>query len=70
MSRFDLKPEDLLMVDDMKLGWTMAENAGVDTAFAGWSKLEFPELTEEMRTICTFSFRHPDELYTFLFEER
>ena len=68
--RFQLNRTDLLMVDDMKLGWTMAENAGVDTAFAGWSKLEFPELTEEMRSICTFSFRHPDELYTFLFEER
>ena len=69
MERFSLKPTDLLMVDDMKLGWTMANAVGVPTAFAGWSKAEFPELTKEMRTLCDFSFDSAEELETFLFEE-
>ena len=68
MSRFNLKPEDLLMVDDMKLGWTMAKSVNVPTAFAGWSKAEFTELTAEMRSICDFSFHSAEELETFLFQ--
>ena len=68
MEDFHLKPEEILMVDDMKLGWAMANQAGVDTAFAGWSKAEFPELSEEMRTLCTYSFHSPKELEKFLFD--
>lgn len=69
MDHFGLKPEEMLMVDDMKLGWTMAKTTGVPTAFAGWSKAEFPELTAEMRAICDFSFDSAKELEAFLFEE-
>ena len=57
------------MVDDMKLGCMMAKSVGVPTAFAGWSKAEFPELTEEMHTICDFSFDSPAQLEAFLFKE-
>ena len=56
------------MVDDMKLGWAMANAIGADTAFAGWSKTEFPELCAEMRDICTCSFDSPQELEKFLFD--
>ena len=70
MARYDLKPEDLLMVDDMKLGWAMAKAVGVPTAFAGWSKAEFPELTAEMRSICDHAFTHAEELEAYLFEEK
>lgn len=69
MEQFGLAPEDLLMVDDMKLGWTMAKSVGVPTAFAGWSKLEFPELTEEMRRLCDYSFDSAEEMEHFLFDE-
>lgn len=68
MTRFALKQSDLLMVDDMKMGWLMAKAAGVPTAFAGWSKAEFPELTQEMRSLCDYSFASATELETFLFE--
>ena len=57
------------MVDDMKLGCLMAKSVGVPTAFASWSKSEFPELTEEMRGICDFTFDSPADLERFLFEE-
>lgn len=67
MDRFGLKPEEMLMVDDMKLGCLMAKAVNVPTAFAGWSKAEFPELTEEMRRICDHVFDSPADLEVFLF---
>lgn len=69
MTRFRLEPKDLLMVDDMKLGWTMARSLGVPTAYAAWSKQDFPDLMEEMRNICDHSFDTAAELEHFLFEE-
>lgn len=69
MEKYHLAPEDLLMIDDMKLGCQMANFVGVASAFAGWSKAEFPELTEEMRSICDFTFDTTEELEKFLFEE-
>lgn len=68
MADYGLKPGEILMVDDMKLGWAMANAIGADTAFAGWSKSEFPELCAEMRDICTCSFDSPQELEKFLFD--
>lgn len=68
MSRFGLTADQLLVVDDMKLGWQMAQKVHAPTAFAGWSKAEFPELTAEMRRICDFSFDSPYEFQKFLFD--
>ena len=68
MHRFSLTPQDILVVDDMKLAWMMTHPLGVDIAFAGWGKLEFPELSEEMRSICNYSFNSAQELAKFLFE--
>ena len=68
MKRFSLKPEDILVVDDMKLAWMMAEPLGVDVAYAAWSKTDFPQLTTDMREICTYSFDTTEELKKFLFE--
>ena len=68
MERYRLKPNDLLVVDDMKLACQMAQPLGVNVAFAAWGKKEFPELSKEMREICKFSFDSPKELEKFLFE--
>lgn len=67
--RYGFSAEQILMVDDMKLGWQMADSVGVATAFAGWSKAEFVELTQEMRRFCDFAFDTPAQLETFLFGE-
>jgi phosphoglycolate phosphatase/pyrophosphatase PpaX len=67
MARFQLKPEEILVVDDMKLGWMMASSRGVDTAYAAWSKTEFPELRQEMENLCEYSFTDVAELEKFLF---
>lgn len=68
MERFGLRPEEILMVDDMKLGCTMAQAVGIDTAFAAWSKQDFPELTREMRSLCRYSFDTATALEEFLFD--
>ena len=67
MKRFNLKPEEILVVDDMKLGWMMASAAGVDIAYAAWSKEEFPELTQEMRGLCDFTFDTTAQFNDFLY---
>lgn len=69
MERFHLRPEEILMVDDMKLGWDMASRVGVPTAFAGWSKEELPEMARQMRSVFDYSFNSTDALYRFLFRE-
>ena len=69
MHRFDLKPEDLLVVDDMKLAWKMAHPLNVKIAFAAWGKLEFPELSEEMRNLCDYTFHSAEDLERYLFKE-
>ena len=69
MAKYDLKPEEILVVDDMKLAWKMAKPLGVPVAFAAWGKLEFPGLCREMRQICDYSFDSPEELEKFLFED-
>lgn len=67
MRRYQLSADNLLVVDDMKLAWMMAHPLGVKIAFAGWGKVDFPELAVEMSTLCDFTFHSADELYNFLF---
>ena len=69
MQKFDLKPEEILVVDDLKLAWMMAHPLGVPVAYAAWSKIDFPDLTAEMRQICDYSFDSTETLEKFLFEE-
>lgn len=69
MERYHLKQTDILVVDDMKLAWKMANPLGVPTAFAAWGKEEFPDLSKEMRQLCDFSFDSPRQLCNFLFRE-
>lgn len=68
MSQFQLKPQELLVVDDMKLAWRMARPLQVPIAFAAWGKREFPDLTSEMKALCDYSFDSTKELEKFLFD--
>lgn len=68
MNRFGLKPRELLVVDDMKLAWKMARPLNVPIAFAAWGKQDFPDLTQEMKQLCDFSFDSTKELEKFLFD--
>lgn len=68
MERYHLSPKELLVVDDMQLAWRMAHPLGVPIAFAAWGKREFPLLSQQMRSLCDFSFDTPEELGSFLFD--
>lgn len=68
MERFQLKPQELLVVDDMKLAWKMSHPLSVPIAFAAWGKLEFPDLSEEMRSLCDYTFDSTKALEKFLFD--
>ncbi len=67
MARYALSPSELLVVDDMKLAWDMAHPLKVPVAFAGWGRLDFPELSQEMRNLCDYAFETVEELESFLF---
>ena len=68
MDRFHLKPDQLLLVDDMRPGYDMAKKAGVPTAYAGWGREAFPEIFREMKQLCDFSFASTKSFKKFLFD--
>lgn len=68
LQRYSLKPEDILVVDDMKLACQMADPLGIPVAYAGWNGLGVPEIHAEMTGICKYSFDSTEKLYKFLFD--
>lgn len=68
MARYGLKPDQLLVVDDMMPAYEMASRAGVPIGFAAWGREEYPEISGEMKRLCDYTFESPENLYTFLFE--
>ena len=69
MRKYNLNPDDLLVIDDTKAAVSMAHAAGVKIGFAGWGRMEFPKISEEMEELCDWSFASTEELAHFLFEE-
>ena len=69
MKKYGYRPQELLVVDDMKLAKEMAAKVGAPVAFAGWGRQDCPELAEEMKQLCEFSFNSPQELELFLFDD-
>lgn len=67
MQRYDLTPNELLVVDDMKLACKMALPLGVKVAYAGWSGMGIPEIDEEMTSLCDYSFDTTAKFEDFLF---
>ncbi len=70
MKSYHLTPEQLLVVDDMKLAWDMASKVGVPTAFAAWGRQGYPKILAQMRSLCDYAFDAPADLEKFLFEEQ
>jgi len=61
-----LKPEELLMVDDLKPGYDMAKTRNVPFAAAGWA-YDVPEIRQFLQDNCPLYFDTPDALYRYLF---
>lgn len=68
MAHTGLKPEELLMVDDLKPGLDMATAAGVPFAAALWAH-HVPEIRAHMHAHCENCFDTPEALEAWLFEE-
>ena len=67
MRRLQLKPEELLMVDDLKPGFDMAQAAGVPFAAALWAH-RIPEIHDFMRQYSENCFDAPEKLEKWLFD--
>ena len=68
MQRYNLKPDEILVVDDMKLACQMADPLSIRVAYSGWNGLGIQEIDEEMKSMCTYSFESTEKLYNFLFD--
>lgn len=68
MRRYSLRPEELLMVDDLKPGYDMCRTCGVPFAAAGWAN-DVPEIEAFMRQNCDYYFKTVAELAAFLEKE-
>lgn len=65
METYNLAPQELLMIDDLKPGYDMAQSCGVDFAAAGWAH-NVPQVEEFMRRNCERYFKTVDALAEFL----
>ena len=65
LEKYDLKPEEVLMVDDLKPGYDMAVKTGVNFAAAGWAN-DIPMIENFMRENCTNYFKSVKEFASFL----
>ena len=66
MERFNLRPEEILVVDDLKPGYDMAKAAGVHIAAAGWAH-NVPGIRDFMKENCEYFLESVDELSRILF---
>lgn len=66
MNTFDLRPEEMLMIDDLKPGYDMAKAMGVSFAAARWAN-DIIEIEQFMRSNCVKYFKNIKDLETFLF---
>lgn len=69
MRILELKPQELLMVDDLKPGYDMARACGVPFACAGWSDNQIPVVREYMRKYCDYYLWTTGELERVLYGE-
>ena len=65
MRRFDLRPEELLMIDDLKPGYDMARAVSVPFAAVGWAN-DIPQIEAFMCKNCNRYFKTVEELDAFL----
>ena len=66
MRQTGCRPEEMLMVDDLKPGWDMAKTCGVPFAGCAWGH-EVPEIREFMRENADFFLTSVPELEELLF---
>ena len=68
MAKYQLRPNQLLVVDDLKPAWEMANKVNVPIAFAAWGREDYPQIVADMTRLCNYTFHSPKELEKFLFD--
>ena len=68
MAKYQLKPDQLLVVDDLKPAWEMASKVNVPIAFAAWGREDYPQIVADMTRLCNYTFHSPKDLEKFLFD--
>ena len=68
MRQLELRPEELLMIDDLKPGYDMAKQRRVPFAAAGWA-YDVPEIRAFLQQNCPLYFDTTEGLYEYLFGE-
>ena len=68
MAKYQLRPNQLLVVDDLKPAWEMASKANVPIAFAAWGREDYPQIVADMTRLCNYTFHSPKDLEKFLFD--
>ena len=66
MKNYDLSPEEILVVDDLKPGYDMAKAAKVPFAAAGWA-YDIPEIEAFMKKNCDYYLKSVEDLRALLF---
>ena len=66
MQKYDLKPEEILVVDDLKPGYDMAKAAGVDIAAAAWAH-NVKGIADFMKANCEYFCTSVEDLRKILF---
>ncbi|MDD3400336.1 MAG: HAD hydrolase-like protein [Eubacteriales bacterium] len=65
---YDLRPDEVLMVDDLLPGLTMCKTCGVDFAYAGWTST-VPKIAQRMRSISGICLNSVSELSNLQFSK-
>lgn len=65
--KYALEPSEILVVDDLKVGWQMARAAGIDFAAAGWA-YDVPIIRDFMENHSDFYLESVEELSKLLFD--
>ena len=68
VERYGFTKDQMLLVDDMKPAVQMARDGGIEIAFAGWGRTEFPQICKEMESLCDYSFYSTEDFEKFLFD--
>ncbi len=68
LKRYNLRPDEALIVDDLKPGVVMAGNAGVPIAAAGWA-YTIPEIEDYMRENCFVYLDKVEDLRRSIFSD-
>ncbi len=69
LKEFNLKQEEVVLIDDLKPGITMAQNAGIKSLWAGWSH-GLSEVRDYMKQMAVRELKKPSELHNILLSER